>query len=69
MNTINNVLNALNERTIARQIGIPHTQIDNILTRPPFLHLDLVDRGKHIGRQAIKPCKFCIHAFFLFKQR
>ena len=41
------------------QIGVAHSQVNDIYSRMSGFHLDLVDCGKDIRRQSVQSGKFC----------
>ena len=41
-----------------RQVGVSHPQIDDVLPRPPLLHLERVHLGKNIWRQPVHSAPF-----------
>src|SRR5262245_40344724 len=48
----------VNNRLRWRIIWIAHAKIDDVLSGPPRLHLQLIDDGKYIGWQTINTRKF-----------
>src|SRR5262249_20241232 len=43
-----------------RQVGIAHTEVDDVLAGPAAARLHGVHFGKHVGRQALQPVEFGI---------
>jgi hypothetical protein len=40
------------------EVGVAHSQVDDIVSPPPGLHLQVIDDGKNVGRQPSDTVKF-----------
>jgi len=41
-----------------REVRVPHSQVNDVVSFPPGLHLQVIDDGKDVGRKSLDAIKF-----------